>query len=276
MVSQPVLIVGAKGKTGRRVNSILNSRGIETRPVSRSTQPSFDWDKPDGWGDVFEGVKSAYVTFQPDLAIPGADDAIRRVGEIAVDKGLEHVILLSGRGEPGAQRAEEILKASGVPWTIVRASFFYQNFSEHFLYDGVVAGEIVLPVGDIPEPFVDVDDIADVVVTALTERGYKDRLYEVTGPEAITFAQAVEVVSKAIGRPIQYVQIPAEQFEEGLRKEGLPDVEVQLFMELFTQILDGRNSQTASGIQDALGRPPKSFADYVKETAESGAWTPGQ
>ncbi len=272
MQNAPILIVGGNGKTGRRVDAILQARGLTTRPVSRSTDPSFDWTKPDSWADAIKHVSSAYVTFQPDLAVSGAVEAIANFGELARETGLERVVLLSGRGEEGAQRAEEALKASGVTWTIVRASWFSQNFSENFLLDGVLAGEIALPAGDVREPFIDVDDIADVVVAALTEDGHANRLYEVTGPRALTFAEAVEDIAQTLGRPIRYIRITPEDFVRGMQQSGVPADLADLLHELFTTILDGRNSGVTHGVEQALGRPPGDFSDYVRKTAASGIW----
>ena len=169
MSKLPILIIGGADKTGARVNTLLRARGIGTRPVSRSTAIPFDWTRPETWLAALDGVSKAYVTYQPDLAVGGATEAITELSRLARDRGLEQIVLLSGRGEPGAQRAERALQASGVPWTNVRASWFNQNFSEGYLIDGVLTGEIALPAGVVPEPFVDADDIADVVVAALTD-----------------------------------------------------------------------------------------------------------
>jgi len=272
MSSKPVLIICGGGKTGRRVDALLRAKGIATRPVSRSTRPAFDWEDPATWPAAFDGVKAAYITYQPDLAVPGAVEAITRIGEIARENGLERLVLLSGRGEPGARRAEAALETAGVPWTIVRASWFAQNFSEHFLQGSVMSGTIALPVGDVREPFVDVDDIAEVVVAALTEEGHQGRVYEVTGPEALTFAEATQEIAKAAGRPLSYVQITPDEFEAGLRGQQIPGDLVHLFMELFTELLDGRNEAVAHGVQAALGRPAKSFSAYARDAAAAGAW----
>jgi uncharacterized protein YbjT (DUF2867 family) len=267
----PVLIIGGGGKTGGRVNALLRKRGIATRAVSRSTSPSFDWTRPQTWAAALDGVSRAYVTYQPDLAVEGAAEAIAQLSELACRQGLERVVLLSGRGEPGAQRAEAALQASGVPWTCVRASWFNQNFSEGYLLDGVLAGEIALPAGAVPEPFVDADDIADVAVAALTDERHANRLYEVTGPRALTFAEAVGEIGAALGRPVRYTQITAEDFVISMRAYAPEDI-VQLMNELFTVVLDGRNTEVMHGVTAALCRPARDFADYVRRTVASGVW----
>jgi uncharacterized protein YbjT (DUF2867 family) len=267
----PILIIGGAGKTGGRVNALLQQRGIATLPVSRSTTPSFDWSKPAGWATALNGVSKAYVTFQPDLAVNGAAEAIAALSDQANEMGVKHIVLLSGRGEPGAQRAEAALQASGVAWTCVRASWFNQNFSEGYLLDGVLAGEIALPAGAVREPFIDADDIADVVVAALTDECHANRLYEVTGPRAMTFADAVAEIAAGVGRPIRYTQITPEDFVITMRAYAPEDI-VQLMNELFTVVLDGRNTDVRSGAFEALGRHARDFSEYVRRTAATGVW----
>jgi uncharacterized protein YbjT (DUF2867 family) len=274
MSQLPILIIGGAGKTGARANVRLQARGIATRLVSRSSAIQFDWTKPNTWTAALDGVSMAYVTFQPDLAVEGSTEAIAELSRLARERGLKRVVLLSGRGEPGAQRAEVALEASGVPWTIVRASWFDQNFSEGYLLDGVLAGEIALPAGAVPEPFIDVDDIADVVVAALTHDRHAGKTYEVTGPRALTFAQAVAEIASAAGRPIRYRQISPEDFAASARPY-LPEETVQLLRELFTVVLDGRNSGVMHGVEEALGRPARDFSDYARQAAATGVWRAG-
>jgi uncharacterized protein YbjT (DUF2867 family) len=271
MAELPILIGGGAGKTGARVNALLKARGVATRPVSRSTPVPFDWTRRETWPAALAGVSAAYVTYQPDLSVEGAAEAIAEVARLARQNGLKQLVLLSGRGEAGAQRAEAALQQSGIPWTIVRASWFNQNFSEGYLLDGVKAGEIALPAGAVLEPFVDADDIADVVVAALTQRHHVGKLYEVTGPRALTFAQAVAEIAAASGHPIQYRQVAPEAFAAGLRPYVSADI-VALMLELFTVVLDGRNSGLAQGVEAALGRPARDFADYARRTAATGVW----
>ncbi len=273
MKNSPILVIGKNGKTGSRVNERLQALGYATRPVSRSTTPSFDWEKPETWRSVIAGATSAYVTYQPDLAVPNAEPAIREFVRIAPEVGLKHIVLLSGRGEAGAQRVEEVLKSSGISWNIVRATWFCQNFSESFMLEGIQAGELVLPAGDTVEPFVDADDIADVAVAALTKPSHRNKLFEVTGPRALTFSQCVREISEALGRHVKYTQVPVDAYIDALREQGVPEDFQWLLRELFTVVFDGRNSNVMFGVEEALGRPATDFRTYVQKTIDSGVWS---
>lgn len=273
MKNSPILIIGKNGKTGSRVNERLQALGYTTRPVSRSTNPSFDWEKPETWQSAIEGAGSAYVTYQPDLAVPNAEPAIREFVRVAAEAGLQHLVLLSGRGEAGAQRAEEVVKSSGLSWNIVRASWFCQNFSESFMLEGILSGELVLPAGDTVEPFVDADDIADVAVAALTEPGHRNKVFEVTGPRALTFAQCIREISGALGRHVKYTSVPVDAYINALREQGVPEEMQWLLHELFTVVFDGRNSKVMFGVGEALGRPATDFDAYVQKTVDSGIWS---
>jgi len=272
MQQSPILVIGKNGKTGSRVNQRLQALGYATRPVSRSTHPSFDWEKPATWRSAIEGTDTAYVTYQPDLAVPGAASTIKAFVRVAAEAGLQHIVLLSGRGEKGAERAEEIVKASGLSWNIVRASWFCQNFSESFVLEGILSGELVLPAGDIVEPFIDADDIADVVVAALTEPGHRNKLFEVTGPRALTFAQCVQEISGALGRPLKFRTVPIDVYINALDEQGVPGDLQWLLHELFTVVFDGRNCNVMPAVEEVLGRPATDFKTYVQKTIESGVW----
>jgi uncharacterized protein YbjT (DUF2867 family) len=271
--TKPILIVGGTGKTGRRVVERLTAQNVPVRIGSRSGNPAFDWEDRNTWLPVLEGVKAAYITYYPDIAIPGATETVEAFTRLAVDNGVKRLVLLSGRGEHEAQRAEAAFQASGADWTIVRASWFAQNFSENVMLASILAGELALPVGDVGEPFIDTDDIADVVAAALTDDRHIGQLYEVTGPRLLTFADAVAEIAEATNRDIRYLTITPEQFSEGLAQEQLPPDIVGLLNELFTQVLDGRNEYLADGVQRALGRAPRDFSDYVQETAATGIWS---
>ena len=266
------LVLGGTGKSGRRIVERLASRGVPTRVASRAADPSFDWGQQSTWDAVLDGVTAAYISYAPDLAIPGATEAIRGFVGRAVACGVKRLVLLSGRGEQEAQLCERIVQDAGIEWTIVRASWFNQNFSEGEFLGMVLDGAITLPAGDVPEPFVDVDDIADVAVAALTENGHVGQIYEVTGPRTLTFAEVAEEIGRASGREIQYIQIPKETFSAGIAESGAPDDIAWLLDYLFSTVLDGRNATVCDGVQRALGREPADFAEFAQRIAKSGVW----
>jgi len=266
------LVLGGTGKTGRRVAEGLAARGVPTRVASRAADPAFHWADQNTWDAVLDGVSAVYVNYAPDLAIPGATDSVRAFIERAVGHGVQRLVLLSGRGEEEAQRCEHIVQDAGVDWTVVRASWFSQNFSEGAFLDMVLAGTIALPAGEVAEPFVDVADIAGVAVAALTEDGHAGRIYEVTGPRMLTFREAAAEIARATGREIQYIQISSEAFAAGVASSNAPDDIAWLLDYLFSTVLDGRNAYVCDGVRLALGREPMDFAEYACRTADTGVW----
>lgn len=266
------LILGGTGKTGRRVAERLSIKGYETRIGSRSSIPSFDWNNEKNWDASLKGVTAAYITYSPDLAMPGAADAIQAFINLAKLHDVKRLVLLSGRGEEEAQVCERIVQSSGLEWTIVRASWFNQNFSEGAFIDMVLEGNIILPAGEQVEPFVDVDDIADVVVAAFTEDNHNEQIYEVTGPRLMSLGDIASDLSNATGREITYIDVPHEAFVSEVADSGAPKDVVWMLDYLFSTVLDGRNANLTDGIQRALGRPPKDFADYARDAAATGIW----
>jgi len=273
--AKTTLVVGGTGKTGRRVVERLEARGLPVRVGSRSGEPPFDWEDEATWAPALRDVGAVYVTYYPDLAAPGAANAVRSFAELAVESGVRRLVLLSGRGEEEARRAELAVQGVDAEWTIVRSSFFSQNFSESFFLEPILGGELALPVDGVAEPFVDAEDIADVAVAALTEDGHAGQLYELTGPRLLTFAEAVEEISLASGREIRYVPVSVEQFASALSRDRVPSEVVELLTYLFTEVLDGRNARLTDGVRRALGRKPRDFADYAREAAATGAWDGG-
>jgi uncharacterized protein YbjT (DUF2867 family) len=266
------LVVGGTGKTGRRVVDRLRAQGRSVRVGSRSGAPPFDWEDSTTWAPAVASTTGAYVSYFPDLAVPGAAEAVAEVGRLAAEAGVQRLVLLSGRGEEEAQRAERLVRDAFPSATVVRCSWFAQNFTESYLLEPVLAGEVALPAGDVPEPFVDADDIADVATAALTQDGHAGEVYELTGPRSLTFVQAVEEIAATSGREIAFVEVPMEAYAAAARDEGVPSDVVDLLTYLFGEVLDGRNVAVADGVQRALGRPPRDFADFAREAAATGVW----
>jgi uncharacterized protein YbjT (DUF2867 family) len=272
MTSTPILVLAANGKTGRRVAARLAAAGHAVRRGSRAGDPPFDWSDRSTWDAALDGVGAVYVAYLPELAFPGAAGDVGAFAERAARAGVRRLVMLSGRGEDGALAAEQALRAAGVEWTVVRASAFAQNFDEGLFLDAVLAGEIAVPAGDVGEPFVDVDDVADVAVAALTEPGHAGQVYEVTGPRLLTHDEVAAEIAAASGRDVRYVPLAAAEFEAMLVGLGLTAEEATGLTELFTAIFDGRNAHTADGVERALGRPATDFAEYARTAAATGIW----
>jgi uncharacterized protein YbjT (DUF2867 family) len=251
------LVLSGTGKTGRRVVQRLTALDVPVRIGCRSGGLPFDWEDPATWAPALTGVKAAYVSYYPDLAAPGAAEAIGSFAETAVNSGARRLVMLSGRGGDEAVACEKALAEAGADWTVLRCSWFDQNFSEGYLLEPVLSGHVVLPAPAVGEPFVDADDIADVAAAVLTQ------------------ADAVAEIAAATGRRIGYAAVPAADYAEAMAAEGVPAEIIELLTYLFTTVLDGRNAHLGNGIQQVLGRPASDFAGYARDAAATGIWNQG-
>jgi uncharacterized protein YbjT (DUF2867 family) len=270
---ETTLILGGTGKTGRRVAERLRARQQAVRLGSRSGAQRFDWNDQNTWAEVLKGASAMYVAYPPDLAAPTSGPHLRAMAEQAVASGVRKIVLLSGRGEPKCHPAEHAVRESGAAFTLVRCAWFAQNFSEGALLPSVLAGELAFPAGVVAEPFVDIDDTADVAVAALTSDEHDGKLYELSGPRLLTFREAVTEISKAIGRDVRYAAISSDDYARVL-SQFVPGDQVKFLKELFDFVLDGHNAYLSDGVQQALGREPKDFRDFVRDAAAAGAWQP--
>jgi uncharacterized protein YbjT (DUF2867 family) len=268
-----VLVTGATGKTGRRIAERLRATGVPVREGSRRADPPFDWENRGTWEGALRGVGAAYLTYFPDLAVPGAAATVGELAELAVGLEVRRLVLLSGRGEVGAQYGEQLVQASGADWTVIRSAWFMQNFSEGHLLDPVLSGVIALPAGDIAEPFVDVDDITDIAIAAFSDDRHIGQVYEVTGPRLITFAEAAAEIGEAAGRDVGYRDVSGPEGRDELIRYGLPAEMADDLITLFAEILDGHNAYLTDGVRKALDREPRDFADFVRAAAATGVWS---
>lgn len=266
-MTQEILVLGATGKTGRRVVRALEAAGAKVRAASRSSAHRFDWSDESTWKPVLDGVTAAYVIApeDPALAAPFV--------ELARACGVGRLVLLSGRGLDetpeevfqGMHAAEKAVRASGLSWTILRANNFTQNFSEEVWQAEVEAGRLSLPVDDVPEPFVDIRDIAEVAALALLTDGHDGQIYNLTGPEAITFAAAVEKISAATGRPVELVRLTPDEYRETLLSQGFPEEVATELNGMFEGMRNGLLATPTDDVSRLLGRPATSFDAYVAE-----------
>ncbi|MFE0253883.1 NAD(P)H-binding protein [Streptomyces sp. NPDC059010] len=266
-----VVVTGASGRTGSRVAEAARAAGLTVRAASRAR--GFDWEDPTTWAETLRGADAAYLVYPSDVGSPAAAEGVGALAREAVGLGVRRLVLLSARGEDQALPAEEALRASGADWTIVRGTWFSQNFSEGPLVEGMVHGELVFPAGEVKEPFVDVRDIADVVVTALTSGDrYVGRTLVLTGPRLLSWREAVAEISGATGSTITYTPVPTRSYGEALAGFGVPPEEVELLTEVFETLMDGRNAHVTDDVREVLGRAPRDFADFAREAAAAGAW----
>lgn len=272
MSNQKILVLGGNGKTGRKVAQQLIEMGHSVRIGARSANPTFDWENPTTWATALDGMDAVYITYQPDLAVPRALKSIKDFTQTALQKGVYKMVLLSGRGEKEAQLCEQVVMDTAPKWTIVRADWFNQNFSESFFLESIIQGQVALPQSTTGIPFIDTDDISAVVVKALTEKQHQGKIYEVTGPRLWTLPQVIQEIAQATERTITFQAISIEQYIADLRKAQIPADYLWLIEYLFTNVLDGRNSSTTDVLEKVLGRPAKGFSEYVKETAKTGVW----
>ncbi len=268
-----ILVIGGTGKTGRKVASKLTEAGHNVRIGSRSASPSFDWDNPETWVESMQGMDKVYITFQPDLAVPGALEAIEELTKQAKRSGVKKLVLLSGKGEREAELCEQVVIHSGLDFTIVRASWFNQNFSESFFLEPILEGFVALPQAEAKVPYVDTGDIADVVVEALLHDQHNGEIYQLTGPRLLTFKEVIQEISEATGREIAFTQIALPAYTNVMKRQGVPTDFIWLVEYLFSEVLvNPSNSEITHDIENVLGRKPKDFSQYAKETAATGIW----
>ena len=271
-MSEKILVIGSAGKTGSRVFSRLQNNNLDVRPASRTSKMPFDWYDDTSWVNALEEISKVYITFQPDLAMPSSEAIIFNFAKTAKRAGVEKFVLLSGRGEAEAIACENVIRNSGMAWSIVRASFFMQNFSEGFWADGIASKEFVIPQVKVKEPFVDVDDIADVVVEALMDSKHDGKIYELTGPELLSFDEAISKLSLALKSRIQLIQVSMEEYANILKEQQVPGDLIWLITYLFTEVLDGRNESVKNDIELVLNRKPSSFDNYIQKSIKAGVW----
>ncbi|MFF8655376.1 NmrA family NAD(P)-binding protein [Streptomyces huasconensis] len=270
----PILVLGATGKTGRRVVARLRAAGHTVRAASRTAETPFDWADRATWGPALEGVGALYLVGPPDPE-PIADFVAR-----AQAAGVRRFVVLSGRGievygdsfEPSMAEAERVVREAGVDWTVIRPNNFSQNFDEDVFHEPLLEGRLALPVGDAPEPFIDAEDIAEVAAVLLTEDGHSGRTYELSGPRSLTFAEAVAEMAKASGRPMRFEHVTEEAYVAELIGRGAPEEAARSLAAVLAFLAGGHNSAPVSGVREVLGREARDFTEYAKRAAESGAW----
>ncbi|RVX44649.1 uncharacterized protein YbjT (DUF2867 family) [Nonomuraea polychroma] len=268
MAQHVILVLGATGSTGRRVAGLLRASGHNVRAASRSGETTFDWSRPDTWEPAVAGASAVYL-MAPD-GIPIDPQFV----SLAVARGARRIVLLSSgaieaMGDERLMSAERTVRESGAEWTILRPSWFDQNFDEGFFQPAIMAGEVVVPLGDVRQAFVDAGDIAAVAAAALTEDGHAGRTYEITGPSSLTLGEAVEIIARAAGREVRYRGGDEDYLTAmGFSEQAMAEVKA------FAALRGLGDQPVSEAVRQVTGRPPKTFETYATEAAAQGAWRP--
>ncbi|MFE3400089.1 NAD(P)H-binding protein [Streptomyces anulatus] len=270
-----ILVLGATGKTGRRVVARLRATGTATvRPASRSGEVRFDWTLPDTWEPALAGAGALY------LVAPDDPSPVREFVSRAEAFGVRRFVVLSGHGIEhagegfgrGMAAAEEAVRETGAEWTLLRPNNFFQNFDEDLWRAPLGAGHLALPIGDVPEPFVDADDVAAVAVAALTEDGHAGRTYVLSGPRALTFAEAAETIGRAAGRPVRYEELAPEAYRAELLAQGWPEAAADSLGAMFALHRAGHSAEVTDDIRRVLGREAADLEPWARRIAATGVW----
>ncbi|GAA4034601.1 NAD(P)H-binding protein [Allokutzneria multivorans] len=280
-----VLVMGATGKVGRHVVVQLRERGHHVRAVSRSSPDRFDWADRDTWRPALSTVDTIYLNVWGVVGVADPSEFT----ELAARSGVRRIVALSGRGDGGEDfllntpygpwakavvDGERAAQDSGVEWTIVRPCWFAQTFEEDPKLSAVRDGEVLIPVGEGTVPFVDAVDIASVAVAALTEDGHQDQVYELSGPRAMTFAEAVAEIATATGREIEYVPVDVPEYVRHLMDRGYDRDSARTHAGPFQWLHRGNTGFLSDGVLRATGHEPRDFADYARRAAATGVWSP--
>jgi uncharacterized protein YbjT (DUF2867 family) len=276
-----ILVTGVRGKTGREVAATLARRaGVTVRGAGRSASElnlpqvspvHFDWDDRAGWPSVLDGVKAIYLV-KPKTSDPAATVT----SFLGLARDVERVVLLSeieGGNQDDAtdeRRVEKVIEAAPVDWTLLRPNWFMQNFATPSFYLEAIrdAGELVVPTAGQPVSFVDARDIADVAVAALLDSGHTAQAYTLTGPQAITFAEAVGQIGGAAGHSVRHVDPPLADYLAAAAAKGTPPAFLGYLGRIYDHIQKGQTAVISPHVAQVTGHPPRTFSAFVEENKQ--------
>jgi uncharacterized protein YbjT (DUF2867 family) len=268
----PFLILGGTGKVGRRLTHSLARAGHAPRPASRNLTTRFDWWDYSTWPGALANAEGVFIVGPGSAAdwSPRLSDLL----EAARSSGARRAVLLSARGveflpDGAVAMAERALRDGPLPWTILRPSHFSQNFTEAMFapHDGLISA----PVGTGAEPFIDVADIADVAAAVLAG-GFDGETLDLSGPEAVSFPRAAEILAEASGTPVRFADESDANHVARLRAAGTPEGYIRWRMAMLGGIRRGADAYLSDGVQRVLGRSPAGLRDWALREVPSSAW----
>lgn len=272
-----VLVTGAAGTTGSRVVAEMRCRGVAYRSATRrprsSDQVRFDWDDSSTFADALRGVHAVYLVGPIEVVDPSHQ--VEAFLDEATAAQVQRVVTLSSSaveaGAPGPGVVHRMIASAMPEWTVLRPSWFMQNFfGDHPLAHAVRHGEIVTATGDAKVAFIDAGDIAAVAATVLTDHAPHNTDYVLTGPEALSYAQAADIISRAVGHMVRHRSVDPDTLVALFTSAGLSADYATLLASLDAVIAAGAENRVTESVQRITGRRPRSLAEVVRAEGRSG------
>lgn len=276
--NETVLIVGASGTVGSELVRLLKADGFQTRALTSQKakvgpgQVYANLATGEGLSAAFEGVDRAYL-----LSPPGFADQYKILSPLiqeAKRRGLKKVVLMTAMGANANEasplrRAEVELEKSGLAYNIIRPNWFMQNFNTFWVQGIREQHVIALPAGTARTSFIDARDISAVAARLLVDDSLSGKAFDLTGPAAVTHAEAAAAISSATGLGIRYQDIEPKVLKDGLLSAGLPADYVDFMILIFGFLKEGYSAGLTSSVKDILGREPHSLTQYVQDYKKS-------
>ena len=294
-----ILVTGATGTVGsevvKQLAAISSSSGYNVRAAVHSNNKSVKLRQLDSEGveivdldytkqeTVAHALNNVDKIFLQTLPTPNVADICSNIINEAKKNGVKYVVKLSAMGADSEPRStvlrlhgeeEKIIEDSGIPYTFLRPPAYMQNFVTQFGHTIKTQNAFYVPAGDAMMSFIDSRDIGAITAGILTRNNsgsslqHKNKAYDITGPDAISYGQAADILSSEAGKKISYLNITEEDARKGMNQIGMSDWFIDIMMELFRIIRAGYGSETTTVVEDITGRKPISFAQFAKDYAK--------
>jgi uncharacterized protein YbjT (DUF2867 family) len=295
-----ILVTGATGTVGgevvKQLAAISSSSGYNVRAAVHSNNKSVKLRQLDSEGveivdldytkqeTVAHALNNVDKIFLQTLPTPNVADICSNIINEAKKNGVKYIVKLSAMGADSEPRStilrlhgeeEKIIEDSGIPYTFLRPPAYMQNFVTQFGHTIKTQNAFYVPAGDAKMSFIDSRDIAAITVEILTKNNpglsrqhYENKAYDITGPDALSYGQAADILSSEVGKKISYVNITEDDSRKGMKQIGMGDWFIDIMMELFRINRAGYGSETTTVVEDITGRKPIPFAQFAKDYAE--------
>ncbi|EKO3443915.1 TPA: SDR family oxidoreductase [Vibrio fluvialis] len=268
-----VLVLGASGHVGQPLVAELLAKGEQVKTASRSGQAFgaaegvvFDFADPTTFDAAFDGVDRAYVMLPGGYVESKAllEPVIQAAAERNVKVVFQSVLGVDADDSIPYRQVEIALENSGVPYVILRPNWFADNFHTYWKA-GIDQGVIGVPAGDGKSSFIDVRDIASSAAAALTTNRFDNQAFNLTGPEALSYAQAAQKISEALGKPVAYQAMEEGAFCDLLKSVGVPADYAEFLTSIFYPVREGWTAGVSDAVVTLTGKAPRSLDEYIAD-----------